>query len=86
MLSAENHQWFHKQTPSEQARLNDIFQQYKLGILEMNNGRVLQAQIIDFDMKEYDVIPLEPDDRKYNRAKVKEETKRIIERYYETDR
>ena len=52
----------------------------------MNNGRVLQAQIIDFDMKEYDVIPLEPDDRKYNRAKVKEETKRIIERYYETDR
>lgn len=52
----------------------------------MNNGRVVQAQIIDFDMKEYDVIPLEPDNRKYNRAKVKRETERMIESYYETDR
>lgn len=88
LLSAENHSWFHKQTPIEQARLNDIFQQYKLGILEMNNGRVVQAQTInlDFELQEYDVIPVYPDDRKYNRAKVKKETERLIERYYETDR
>lgn len=88
LLSAENHSWFHKQTSIEQARLNDIFQQYKLGILEMNNGRVVQAQTInlDFELQEYDVIPVYPDDRKYNRAKVKKETERIIERYYETDR
>lgn len=86
LLSAENHAWFHKQTAIEQARLNDIFQQYKLGILEMNNGRVVQAQVLDFNMQEYDVIPLQPDDRVYNRAKVKRETEKAIEGYYETNR
>ena len=86
LLSAENHAWFHKQTTIEQARLNDIFQQYKLGILEMKNGRVVQAQVLDFNMQEYDVIPLQPDDRVYNRARVKKETRKALEEYYETDR
>lgn len=88
LLSAENHSWFHKQTPTKQAELNRIFQEYKLGILEMHNGRVIQSQVLDLDldMQEYDVIPVYPDDRKYNRAKVKKETERIIERYYEADR
>ena len=52
----------------------------------MNNGRVVQAQILDFDMEDYITIPVEPDDRVYNRAKVKEETRKAIEEYYETDR
>ena len=54
----------------------------------MHNGRVIQSQVLDldFNMQEYDVIPVYPDDRKYNRAKVKKETERIIERYYGTDR
>lgn len=88
LLSAENHAWFHKQTPAKQAELNRIFQEYKLGILEMHNGRVVQSQVLDLDldMQEYDVIPLQPDNRKYNRAKVKRETERAIGRYYETDR
>jgi len=88
LLSAENHSWLHKQTPTKQAELNRIFQEYKLGILEMHNGRVIQSQVLDldFNMQEYDVIPVYPDDRKYNRAKVKKETERIIERYYGTDR
>lgn len=58
----------------------------KLGILEMNNGRVVQTQVIDFDMQEYDVIPLETDDKVYNRARVKRETRKALEEYYETDR
>jgi hypothetical protein len=37
-------------------------------------------------MQEYDVIPLEPDNRRYNRARAKRETERAIDRYYETDR
>ena len=88
LLSAENHSWFHKQSTAKQAELNRIFQEYKLGILEMENGRVVQSQVLDldFDMQEYDVIPLQPDDRKYNRARVKRETEKAIEGYYEADR
>lgn len=49
----------------------------------MNNGSVLQAETItlDFTMDEYDVIPLEVDDRKYNRSQVKKETQMLINRY-----
>jgi hypothetical protein len=88
LLSAENHQWFNKQSEAKQAIMNDMFQQYKLGVLEMSNGRVIQTQVLDLDftMEEYDVIPLQPDNRKYNRARVKEETRRKIERYYEGGR
>ena len=85
ILSAENHQWFNQQPPAEQARLNAIFQQYKLGVLEIENGRVIDAQAITFDdEEEYISIPLEPiDKRKYNRAKVKREIQREIDKYYE---
>ena len=86
LLSAENHAWFHKQSAAKQAELNRIFQKYKLGILEMQDGRVIQAQVLDFDMEEYDVIPLQPDDRVYNRARVKRETRKALEEYYETNR
>lgn len=49
----------------------------------MNNGRVVQAETItlDFSMDEYDVIPVEVDDRKYNRSQVKKETQMLINRY-----
>lgn len=82
LLSTENHQWFNKQTIPEQERMNRIFQEYKLGVLELNNGRVVQAEIVRPDIQEYDVIPLEVDNRKYNRARVKKETEQLIERYY----
>ena len=45
LLSLENHIWFNKQSPIEQARLNDIFQQYKMGILEINNGKIINSEI-----------------------------------------
>ena len=49
----------------------------------MNNGRVMQAEAItlDFSMDEYDVIPVEVDNRKYNRSRVKKETQMLIDRY-----
>ena len=85
ILSVENHQWFNKQSPTEQARLNSIFQQYKLGVLELQNGRVVDSDIIKFEEEEeYLCIPLEPiDKRKYNRAKVKRETQEAVDQYYE---
>lgn len=58
----------------------------RLGVIEIKNGKVLQSQVLDFNIEEYYVIPLQPDDRVYNRARVKEETRRKIERYYEGER
>lgn len=85
LLSAENHQWFNKQTIPEQERMNRIFQEYKLGVIELNGNGIQQAQVIklDFDFKEYDVIPVEVDDRKYNRARAKRETEQLIQKYYD---
>lgn len=85
LLSAENHAWFNKQSLSEQARLNNIFQQYKIAALEMRDGEIIQHDVIelDFDFTDYYSIPVKPDDRVYNRAKVKEETRQTIEKYYE---
>ena len=87
LLSLENHIWFNKQSPIEQARLNDIFQQYKMGILEINNGKIINSEIIHINSpkEEYITIPLEPDDRQYNRAKIKRETQKMINRYYERE-
>ena len=48
LLSAENHAWFHRQTASTQSKLKYIFQQYKLGALEIENGRVVNNDIINF--------------------------------------
>ena len=83
LLSAENHVWFHQQTPAKQATLNRKFQEYKLGVLEISNGRVVQAEVLDLDFEpdEYYIIPLEIDDRKYNRSRVKKETQMLIDRY-----
>lgn len=85
ILSAENHEWFNQQPPQEQERLNRIFQQYKLGVLEIENGRVIDAQAITFEGEtEYISIPLETiDKRKYDRARMKRETQAAIDQYYE---
>lgn len=84
MLSAENHAWFNQQTEIEQARLNSIFQKYKLGVLEIHNGTVIQGQAItlETELDEYDVIPLKVDDREYNRTRIKRETRQALEEYY----
>ncbi len=62
-----------------------IFQDYKIGIIEIQNGRVLQTDLVDLDFKEFDVIPVYPDNRKYNRAKIKKETQKAIYKYYERE-
>lgn len=85
MLSAENHAWFHKQTANNQSRLNYIFQQYKLGALELQNGRIVNNDVIKFDMSDYDVIPVYPNNSEYNRAKLKRETRIALNRYYERE-
>ena len=62
ILSAENHEWFNKQSKEEQKRMNDMFQQYKLGIVEFTTEKVKQAVEISLPVIEEDYIeiPVEP--------------------------
>jgi len=85
VLSLENHQWFNKQSPEKQAELNNIFQQYKLGILEIKGGKVINSKTFEFDYsQDYYSIPLEPNKKtEYNRAQVKRKTQKAIDIYYE---
>lgn len=50
----------------------------------LRNGQVENAKTIDLEIDAYDVIALQPDNRIYNRARVKRETERAID--YETNR
>ena len=66
LLSADDHQWFHKQSKERQAEMNQAFQDYKRGvnITTFRADRVLQiqqAEQITFDELgvEYETIGLE---------------------------
>lgn len=99
MLSAENHKWFNKQTPDVQKKLNTIFQAYKIGALELENGEIKQAELIKFDENvEFISIPIETDEaeilrareiyekkkqEELSRAKIKQETRRLVDEYWE---
>ncbi len=75
LLSVENHEWFNKQSPEVQAELNRRFQEYKKCKVIFTDNLNL-----DFNVK---MMPFSIDERgqikKYNRAKEKESTRKIIE-------
>ena len=95
LLSAENHAWFHQQDRADRERMNQQFQDLKRDI---DNGyEECQVQLVPetditlpFDL---DIMTVNIDDtgkikpqkkakKKYNRAKQKRKTKRMIKRYY----
>ena len=51
LLSAENHEWFNKQTPEKQAELNRKFQEYKackvVLVDELNLGIDIRAMVFE---------------------------------------
>lgn len=53
LLSADDHQWFHKQSKERQQEMNEAFQTYKRGIkvnaVEITTGGVKSPQQITFD-------------------------------------
>lgn len=83
LLSAENHIWFHKQSKEAQKIMNNAFQEYK---------RKCRVEITD-DIPEMpfeiDLIELEVADhikvKKFNRAKQKQDTMKIIKEYERGD-
>lgn len=79
LLSAENHSWFHKQSPTEQARMNDIFQQYKACKVVFVDELELPFKINAAIVTPEDLMPKPK--KKHNRAQVKRETMAAIQEY-----
>lgn len=83
LLSAENHQWFHQQNSQDQAIMNAVFQEYKKQYQECE---VVFVDDLDlgFEIKAMD---FSIDERgKFNRAKEKRKTKKIIDEYYDQEK
>ena len=83
LLSAENHQWFHKQSPQAQGYMNAIFQEYKKQVDECTVVFVDELEL-PFEVK---VMEFGVDERgKFNRAKEKRKTQKIIDEYYDQEK
>ena len=77
LLSAENHEWFNKQTSEAQRQMNEAFQQYK-------NSVECKVEFTDdletrFTVATAIIVPAELEKKRYNRAKVKREWQKEIE-------
>ena len=81
LLSAENHAWFHKQSPEKQSEMNRAFQEYKMAFAELTTEGIKQAQRIEIDMSNCMTIPLENnrETTKQRRAREKRELRRELE-------
>ena len=80
LLSAENHAWFHKQSPQDQAIMNAMFQEYKKQYQEC---QVVFVDKLDlgFEIKamEFHIDEREQKREKYNRAKEKREFQKRVD-------
>ena len=81
LLSAENHTWFHKQSPQVQTQMNEIFQEYK-----RQQSQECQVVFVDelklgFEIKtmEFSIREREQKKEKYNRAKEKKEFQKRVD-------
>ena len=91
LLSAENHAWFHQQSPQAQSYMNAMFQEYKrqtdecqvVFVDELDLG--FEIKPLTFAIDERGQM-LDTRKEKYNRAKAKEELRRKVEdELYEKD-
>lgn len=83
LLSAENHQWFHQQSPQAQGYMNTLFQEYK--------RQVDECAVVFVDDLElpFEVKPIEfsvDEKGKFNRAEEKRKTQKIIDEYYKQEK
>ena len=80
MLSAENHEWFNKQSKEAQAEMNKRFQEYKECAVVYTD----EPLKLGFEIKAAPIV-FEPREKKekFNRAKVNREYKKIIEEEWE---
>lgn len=80
LLSAENHAWFHKQNPQDQAIMNTLFQEYKKQYQECEVVFVDDLKL-DFEIKamEFHIDEREQKKEKYNRAREKREFQKRVD-------
>lgn len=80
LLSAENHIWFHQQSEQAQGYMNAIFQEYKR---QVDECKIVFVDNLDLPFQ-VNVIEFSVDEKgKFNRAKEKRETQKIINEYYD---
>ena len=76
LLSAENHEWFNRQSKEAQRQMNELFQRYK-------NSVECSVEFVDnletnFSIASVIIVPAELE-KKYNRAKEKRAWKKQVE-------
>lgn len=82
LLSVENHEWFHQQDPCLQDYMNAMFQEYKKQIDSINgvdkkkpsNKIKVRASVMTIDERGI---------MKFNRAKEKQNERKMINNYYD---
>lgn len=80
LLSTENHTWFHKQNPQDQAIMNAMFQEYKKQYQECEVVFVDKLDL-GFEIKamEFHIDEREQKKEKYDRAKEKREFQKRVD-------
>lgn len=82
LLTLDNHRWFHRQSESKQAVMNAMFQEYKRQIDECKVVLVDDLKV-PYEIKPMEFVLDERKQGKYNRAREKQEVRRMSERYVE---
>lgn len=77
LLSAENHEWFNKQSKEAQKQMNELFQRYKASV----ECKVELVEELDtrFSIASAIIVPAELEKERYNRAKEKRAWKKQLE-------
>ena len=77
LLSAENHEWFNKQSKEAQRQMNELFQRYKASV----ECKVEFVEELDtrFSIASAIIVPAELGKEHYNRAKEKRAWKKQVE-------
>lgn len=83
LLSAENHSWFHQQSPQAQGYMNAIFLEYKKQVDECTVVFVDELDL-PFEVRAMDFSIDEKG--RFNRAKEKRKTQKIIDEYYDQEK
>lgn len=82
LLRNINHQWFNRLPKDKQAVINKLFQEYK-----RQNYQECEVVFVDSLQLTTEIAPvelvIEERKREYNRAKQKEETRRLAEEYFD---
>lgn len=100
VVEATAHAYLHSLPRHQEEIINNMLRTYKINALTFNSKETEEYGTVESDMTEYITIPLEKDNAEYNkakavrerkrqeeknRAKIKQQTQKEIEEYWERD-